>query len=199
MVKRWVPNWFDTCWLAMLSRSAWMVAWLMVSLKTQTSGPKAATFAPGQIDESALASWDGAAAKPAAAARAATTITGRRSQRTIIPLVIDFIRVTFAPQPLLRASPQGVSRFVGHSLVIRREKPAIDDAHGHLDGKRPARITRRQGRRLDDHLPCDIPETTSALNLAVTLLTRHKHHCLDIKKTVNRAKSTIDHSLQEKR
>ena len=41
-----------------------MVAWLMVSLKTQTLGPKAATFAPGQIDETASASWDGAAANP---------------------------------------------------------------------------------------------------------------------------------------
>ena len=30
-----------------------MVAWLMVALKTQTLGPKAATFAPGQIDKSA--------------------------------------------------------------------------------------------------------------------------------------------------
>ena len=68
-----------------------MVAWLMVSLKTQTLGPKAATFAPGQIDESALRRrWDGAAANPAPAARAATTMTGRRSQRAVIPLVIVF-------------------------------------------------------------------------------------------------------------
>ena len=103
-----------------------MAAWLMVSLKTQTLGPRAATFAPGQIDEAATAaSWDGAAANPAMAARAATTINGRRSQRGVIPLVIGFIRVTFAPQPLLRASPQGVSRFFGHSLVIGHEKPAL--------------------------------------------------------------------------
>src|SRR5271169_3899533 len=108
MAKRWVPNWFDTCWLAMLSRSAWMVAWLMVSLKTQTLGPNAATFAPGHIDESAPAAWDGATANAAAAAKAATTINGRRSQRAVIPLVIGFIRVTFTPQALLRASPQGV-------------------------------------------------------------------------------------------
>ena len=38
----------------MLLRSFWMLAWLIVSLKTQTLGPKAATFAPVQIDESAL-------------------------------------------------------------------------------------------------------------------------------------------------
>ena len=57
-----------------------MVAWLIVSLKTQTLGPKAATFAPGQIDASALATWDGAAANPAAATSAATTMTRRRSR-----------------------------------------------------------------------------------------------------------------------
>ena len=83
-----------------------MVAWLMVSLKTQTFGPKTATFAPGQIDESASASWDGAAANPAAAARAATTINGRRSQRAVIPLVIGFISVTFAPQPYYGRPPK---------------------------------------------------------------------------------------------
>ena len=41
-----------------------MVAWLMVSLKTQTLGPKAATFAPGQIDVSAAAAWDGRRSEP---------------------------------------------------------------------------------------------------------------------------------------
>ena len=99
----------------MLLRSFWMAVWLMVALKTQTLGPKAATFAPGQIDESAAASWAGAAANPAPAARAARTIAGRRSQRAIMPLVIDFIGVTFAPRPLLRASPQGVSRSASYS------------------------------------------------------------------------------------
>src|ERR1700693_2772556 len=96
----------------MLSRSAWIVAWLMVSWKTHTLGPKAATFAPGQIDESAAATWAGAAANPAPATRAATAMTGRRSQRAAVPLVILFICVTFAPQPILRASPQGFSRLV---------------------------------------------------------------------------------------
>src|ERR1700733_351159 len=53
MAYRWLSNWLatGTCWVAMALRSAWMVAWLMVLLKTQTSGPNAATFAPGQIDE----------------------------------------------------------------------------------------------------------------------------------------------------
>jgi hypothetical protein len=77
-----------------------MVAWLIVSLKTQTFGPKAATFAPGQIDGSAAATWAGTAANPAPATRAATTMTGRHRQRGIKPLVILFISVTFAPQPL---------------------------------------------------------------------------------------------------
>jgi len=90
----------------MLSRSFWMAVWLMVSLKTQTLGPKAATFAPGQIDASAPAAWDGAAANPAAAASAATTMAGRRSRLAVKPLVILFISVTFAPQTLLRASPK---------------------------------------------------------------------------------------------
>jgi hypothetical protein len=85
-----------------------MVAWLMVSLKTHTLGPKAATFAPGQIDVSAAATWAGAAANPAAT-RAEAARTGRHRQRAVIPLVILFISVTFAPRPLLRASPK-VSR-----------------------------------------------------------------------------------------
>src|SRR6516165_287969 len=105
MAKRWEPNWLDTCWLAMLSRSAWMLAWLMVVLKTHTLGPKAATFASGQIDVSAAATWAGAAAKPAAAAKAANTRTVRRGrnrnrvQRAVIPLVNLFISAAFAPQP----------------------------------------------------------------------------------------------------
>ena len=60
-----------------------MVAWLMVSLKTQTLGPNAATFAPGQIDGSALAAWDGAAANcggKSPATSAATTMTGAPSR-----------------------------------------------------------------------------------------------------------------------
>jgi hypothetical protein len=76
-----------------------MAAWLMVSVKTQTSGPNAATFASGQIDESALAAWDGTAANPAPATRAAATRIRRQRRRGIKPLVILFMRVTFAPQP----------------------------------------------------------------------------------------------------
>jgi hypothetical protein len=52
MAYRWPSNWLatGTCWVEMALRSPWMVAWLMVSLKTQTLGPKAATSAPGHID-----------------------------------------------------------------------------------------------------------------------------------------------------
>jgi len=123
----------------MLSRSFWMAVWLMVSLKTQTLGPKAATFAPGQIDASAPAAWDGAAANPAAAASAATTMAGRRSRLAVKPLVILFISVTFAPQTLLRASPQGVLRLAGHSLAMRHatvSKASPDADQGHPGGKR---------------------------------------------------------------
>ena len=47
---RWLSNWLvtGTCWVEMALRSLWMAAWLMVSLKTQTFGPKAATFASGR-------------------------------------------------------------------------------------------------------------------------------------------------------
>src|SRR6516165_8037289 len=102
MAKRWEPNWFDTCWLAMLSRSAWMLAWLMVSLKTQTFGPKAATFAPAHIDDAdlagraalalaALAALADPAANPAAAARAAARImTGRSIPRAATALMMVF-------------------------------------------------------------------------------------------------------------
>jgi hypothetical protein len=53
-----------------------MVAWLMVSLKTQTSGPKPATFAPGHIDpgsctEAVPASWAGPAMSQAPVSTAA--------------------------------------------------------------------------------------------------------------------------------
>ena len=39
----------------MVFRSAWMAAWVIVSLKTQTLGPKAATVASGHIDETGAA------------------------------------------------------------------------------------------------------------------------------------------------
>ena len=74
-----------------------MAAWLMVSLKTQTLGPKAATFASGQIDEDedgagagpAVAALAGSTANPAPAASAAARDTaGRRSQRPVEPLAV---------------------------------------------------------------------------------------------------------------
>jgi hypothetical protein len=84
----------------MLSRSFWMAAWLMVSVKTQSLGPNTATFASGQMDEAAAAAWDGTAANPTPATRAAAARIRRHRRRGIKPLVILFIGVTFAPQPL---------------------------------------------------------------------------------------------------
>src|ERR1700750_3203001 len=86
-----------------------MAAWLIAGLKTQTFGPNAATFASGQIDGAAFAAWDGTTASPAPAASAAAARTGRPRQRIAEPRVILFISATFAPQPVLRASPQGFS------------------------------------------------------------------------------------------
>src|ERR1019366_6195814 len=67
---RWLLNWLatGTCWLAMLSRSVWMVAWLMVSLKTQTLGPKEVAFSPGHKEDGACAGRAPVAALAAAAA-----------------------------------------------------------------------------------------------------------------------------------
>src|ERR1019366_4646906 len=77
---RWLLNWLatGTCWLAMLSRSVWMVAWLMVSLKTQTLAPKEVAFSPGHKEDGACAgrapvAAAGPAASPAPAIRAAAT------------------------------------------------------------------------------------------------------------------------------
>src|SRR5580698_3482421 len=76
----------------MALRSAWMVAWLMVSLNTHTLGPNAATFAPGHIDGSCvagrcgaagLASAVGATANPAQTASAASSTAGRLCGRTM--------------------------------------------------------------------------------------------------------------------
>src|ERR1700689_3271149 len=82
----------------MLLRSAWMVVWLMVSLKTQTLGPKAATLAPGHNDEDAgaaramvaVAALAGMAAIPAPAIRAAPRqVAGRlRAVKTPATLFI---------------------------------------------------------------------------------------------------------------
>src|SRR5580658_4623611 len=69
----------------MLLRSAWMVAWLMVSLKTQTFEPNAATVAPGHIKDAgagaaglATAAVAGAAASPAPATSTTSSMAGRR-------------------------------------------------------------------------------------------------------------------------
>jgi len=71
----------------------------------------------------------------------------------------------------------------------------MDDGHGisraesvtEIQERKPCAsytvlIMQQQGRRSDDHFLCDIQETTSALNLAVALLTRHKHHSPTMKK-----------------
>src|SRR5947208_12449058 len=104
---RWLSNWLatGTCWVAMLSRSCWMAAWLMVSVKTHTLGPNEATFASGQMDAAAAATWDGTAANPAPATSAAAARTGRHRQREVRPLVILLISFTFAPSAPLRAFP----------------------------------------------------------------------------------------------
>src|SRR5437763_17126635 len=93
---RWLSNWLatGTCWVAMLSRSCWMAAWLMVSVKTQTLGPNEATFASGQMDPAAAATWDGTVANPAPATRATAARTGRHRQRGVRRLVILLISVT---------------------------------------------------------------------------------------------------------
>src|SRR5271154_3335212 len=47
LLSNWLPT--GTCCAEIASRSAWMVAWLIVSLKTQTLGPNT-PFAPGHSD-----------------------------------------------------------------------------------------------------------------------------------------------------
>jgi len=44
MAYRWLSNWLlaGTCWAEIALRSAWMAAWLMLGLKTQTSEPELA-------------------------------------------------------------------------------------------------------------------------------------------------------------
>src|SRR5580704_10577790 len=74
----------------------------MVSLKTQTFGPKAATFASGHIDEGACAGLaaaapTGTAASAAPATKAAANTAGRRNQRAGL-------------MRLLMASPRGRER-----------------------------------------------------------------------------------------
>src|ERR1700678_3113324 len=112
----------------MLLRSAWIVAWLMVSLKTQTSGPNATTFAPGHSDEdvsagplalAAPATWDGTAANaPPATSAAASKVTGCRRQRPVKPGMILFMALPFIPP--------GLSDRSAISLVVTRvRKPSI--------------------------------------------------------------------------
>ena len=67
MAYRRLLNWLamGTCWEATLLRSLWMADWVIVSLKTQTFGPRAATYASGQAGMAATA--DRAAAAGTAA------------------------------------------------------------------------------------------------------------------------------------
>jgi hypothetical protein len=79
-----------------------MVAWLIVSLKTQTFGPNADTFASGQIDGdpvAAAAAGEIAAANPAPVTSAAAARTERHRRAAGRPRVILFISAAFAPQP----------------------------------------------------------------------------------------------------
>src|SRR5271155_5745987 len=85
----------------MLLRSAWIAAWLMVSLNTQTSGPKAATFASGHRDGAgdtegiAVAALAGITANPAPAARATAAKTARRRRNEPARLTIILPRAAF--------------------------------------------------------------------------------------------------------
>src|SRR5580658_3108873 len=105
----------------MALRSFWMAAWLMVVLKTQTFGPKAATFASGQIDEGSCrvmtpaAAPDGTAASQAPATSAAAANRARLGrQRRTRPLVI-----VFTPRPASGRGPDPdgmASRMMAPSL-----------------------------------------------------------------------------------
>src|ERR1700683_1239126 len=70
----------------MLFRSAWMVAWLIVSLNTHTLGPKAATVAPGHTEETGA--WAGRTAAPALSGAAARPAGGSAAtaSRASLPL-----------------------------------------------------------------------------------------------------------------
>jgi hypothetical protein len=87
-----------------------MVAWLIVSLKTQTFGPNADTFASGQIDgdpvAAAAAAGDIAATNPAPVTSAAAARTERHRRAAGRPRVILFISAAFAPQPWEGPPPQ---------------------------------------------------------------------------------------------
>src|SRR5271170_3583337 len=48
LLSNWLPT--GTCWAEMALRSAWMFAWLIVGLKTQTFGPKVVVSASGHRD-----------------------------------------------------------------------------------------------------------------------------------------------------
>jgi hypothetical protein len=134
----------------------------MVSVKTQTLGPNEATFASGQMD-AASAIWDGTAANPAPATSAAATRTGRHRQRRARPLVILLISFTFAPSALIQGlSPQGFIETSDYTITgtSRRKRNIVKLS---LGGAPEGSFAR------------DLPGTISGLNLAVTLLTRHKH------------------------
>ena len=78
-----------------------MAAWLMVSVKTQTLGPNAATFASGQMDEAAAAAVGRDSCEPHPGDQ------GRCGQNPAPPPAGDktsddpvHTGVAFAPQPL---------------------------------------------------------------------------------------------------
>src|SRR6202050_5094796 len=87
----------------MLFRSAWMVAWLIVSLNTHTLGPKAATVAPGHAEETgawagrtAAPALSGAAARPAAASAATAS---RASLPLPLPLPLPLLGMNHGAAP----------------------------------------------------------------------------------------------------
>lgn len=102
-----------------------MAAWLMVSLKTQTLGPKAATVAPGHREETAaaaglaLAALAAGSANPAAAARAAARTTTRRRRPRLIEPVMALLRAPSGgrtrvdPDPLI----SGIDDFLNRDMA----------------------------------------------------------------------------------
>ena len=101
MAYRWLSNWLatGTCWVEMAFRSAWIWAWVMLGVKTQTFGPNVAELASGQM--LAAAGGEGCAGcalarrpVPASVAAASTTTTasGLINRRMSEPLCAALTR-----------------------------------------------------------------------------------------------------------
>ena len=93
LLSNWLPT--GTCWVEIAFRSAWIAAWLIVSLNTHTFGPNTAEAASGHklgagaagaagADEAATAAVAGTAASEPAAS-AATMTRDRTTTRMDAP------------------------------------------------------------------------------------------------------------------